>query len=201
MSRNNYEIGGNYRLQNNKLIHTNPSPSARAIALARSRALSQTRSRVTGRFTSFKSAMRKLWRYTKISIATLTLLAFAAFIGYALHGNTITATNNVTIAAPLAPSFPVLDRIARAESHNSQFCTKALAAVNMCHNYEIGSPLVRPNKNGTYDVGMYQINSIHLAAALAQGFDVYTEKGNRAYAEYLFTTQGSEPWSASKKNW
>jgi hypothetical protein len=206
MSRNNYEIGGSYRLQNNKLIHTNPSP--RAIALARSRALSQSRSRATGRFTSFKAAMRKLWRYTKLTITLLALLAFAAFIGYALHGNTITATNQVTIAAPaVIPTFPVLDRIARAESHNSQICTVALVKAHMCHASEVGTTLLRPNtdKNGVYignyDIGKYQINSMHLSDALALGYDVYTEAGNRAFAEYLFTTQGSEPWSASKSNW
>jgi hypothetical protein len=187
------EIGGTYKLINGRMVQTNAR--ARAIAIP-------SRSRATGRFTSIKSLLRKLWRFTKISIATLLLLAFAAFIGYAMHGNTITASNQITIAAPIATAkYPILDRIARAESHASQFCTAALAKVNMCHSYEIGSPLIRPNPNGTYDVGMYQINSIHLAAALALGFDVYTEKGNRAFAEYLFTTQGTEPWSASRSNW
>lgn len=184
------EIGGTYKLRGNQLIRTN-APAIRHTQ----------RDAKTQRFTSLRTKIKRLWYLTKVTVLMLAMLSIAAVIGYALHGNTITTTNTTVIAAPVKISFPILDRIAAAESHKSQTCTAQLVALKMCHSYEIGGVLRRVNSNGTYDTGYYQINSTHIADALALGYNIDTQEGNTAYAQYLFEHQGSEPWSASKAEW
>lgn len=52
------------------------------------------------------------------------------------------------------------------------------------------------------DTGKYQINRrYHLAEAIRLGYDIDTEKGNESYALYLYKTQGTEPWNASRNCW
>jgi len=105
------------------------------------------------------------------------------------------------IEAQTVETYPILHKIAIAESYDSQFCTAEIVKKKGCHSYEVGSVLIHVNKNGTYDIGRYAINSIHLKDALALGYNVYLEEDNYQFAKHLFKTQGSEPWSASKANW
>ena len=83
---------------------------------------------------------------------------------------------------------PVLKRICKAESGGVH--TKN------------GKVLTPKNKDGTFDIGICQINSIHLKNAKALELDLYVEKDNLEFAKFLFFTQGSVPWrnSAYGKN-
>ena len=97
---------------------------------------------------------------------------------------------------------PVLARIARAESHNSHFCTPELVKVKMCAKSEVGQVLTRANKDKTVDVGKYQINLYHWGkAASDKGLHLFNEKDNETMAVWLLSNYGSEPWSASKSGW
>lgn len=52
------------------------------------------------------------------------------------------------------------------------------------------------------DIGMCQINTLyHKDTATSLGFDIYTAEGNWGYANYLYDTQGTQPWSASRSCW
>lgn len=52
------------------------------------------------------------------------------------------------------------------------------------------------------DVGIMQINEhYHGQTAEELGYDIYTIRGNLAYARYLYEKQGSRPWNASKACW
>lgn len=52
------------------------------------------------------------------------------------------------------------------------------------------------------DTGAYQINKrYHLKSALAMNIDLDTLDGNMKYARWLYETQGTAPWNASKKCW
>ncbi len=52
------------------------------------------------------------------------------------------------------------------------------------------------------DIGYFQINEYwNGAQAKKLGFDIYTERGNIGMALYLYHTQGTKPWNASKKCW
>ena len=59
---------------------------------------------------------------------------------------------------------------------------------------------VNPN-----DIGMCQINmearNGHLARTKQLGLDVYTEEGNIAYANYLYSQNGLKDWGWSKHCW
>lgn len=52
------------------------------------------------------------------------------------------------------------------------------------------------------DKGQCQINEYyHGETAKKMGIDIYSFNGNRQYANYLYETQGTQPWSASSKCW
>lgn len=52
------------------------------------------------------------------------------------------------------------------------------------------------------DIGMCQINTLyHLEKATSLGYDIYEAEGNWGYATYLYETQGTQPWSASRSCW
>ena len=168
----------------------------------------------TGRYTLKYRATRAtiaLQRFIRVSgYITLTAWACVGSLEYGLHykaGDTLAyvAPAMIAHADTVTPSqalqFPILDKIAKAESDNNQYCTKTLAANGWCSKSSVGAPLVRVNTNGSYDIGKYQINSTHLADAIAHGYDIYTLAGNTAYAQYLLITQGSEPWYSSRSNW
>lgn len=111
----------------------------------------------------------------------------------------------LTYVAPInvvhADELPVLDRIAKAESHNSQFCTKELAANGWCKKYEIGQVLQHVNTDNTIDTGYYQINSVNGAECANHGWNITIEADNKACGKWLFANRGSEPWKSSKSSW
>lgn len=82
---------------------------------------------------------------------------------------------------------PVLERIAKCESGGSQF--------------KNGQVVINLNKNGTYDQGKYQINSIHNADATKHGFNLSTEEGNEGYAKYMYLNLGTGDWASSQTCW
>jgi len=82
---------------------------------------------------------------------------------------------------------PVLDRIAKCESGGN--------------HRKNGQVIFNANTNGTVDIGLYQINSIWSATATKMGLDLTKEEDNKKFAEYLYTTKGTEPWYSSKTCW
>lgn len=108
----------------------------------------------------------------------------------------------VSHAEPTTVIAPILQKIAKAESHSSHFCTAELIKVGLCAKGERGQVLTNPNTNGTVDIGKYQINTYYWGAIAADmGFNLTLEADNEAFAIWLFENYGSEPWSASKNNW
>ena len=135
------------------------------------------------------------------AVAVLTGVYFyGAFEG----GRTISVINNNIIAeaAVVVPTIPpVLERIAQAESHKSHFCTEALVKASMCKKHEVGQVLQHVNTNGSIDIGYYQINSVHGATAAKLGYNLTIEADNKAFAEWLYANEGTEPWYSSEHNW
>lgn len=78
---------------------------------------------------------------------------------------------------------PVLEKIAKCESSGSQY-------------QKNGQVVLSANKNGSVDVGKYQINvTIWGKQATKLGYDLTKPEDNRAMAEYLYLNYGTEPWS------
>jgi phosphoglycerate dehydrogenase-like enzyme len=83
---------------------------------------------------------------------------------------------------------PIMVAILRCESGLKQY------------DSETGGPLM--NQAGSSATGVAQIMaSVHEKAARRLGFDIRTAEGNIAYAEYLYMTEGTRPWKASKHCW
>jgi hypothetical protein len=154
----------------------------------------QTRDR-KGRY-SFKSHiayqyhrfMAWLWKWTKRAafVALAVGFLFASYFFGKADAQSITAVNQITVASN--KTAPVMERIAAAESQNHQYAPN-------------GQVLIHVNKNGTVDLGEYQINSIWFALATKLGYDLTKESDNKAFAEYLCENYGTEPWQSSSANW
>jgi hypothetical protein len=84
---------------------------------------------------------------------------------------------------------PVMQRIAKCESPTGHFEKDGKTVV------------FRTNKNGSQDIGKYQINTIHLPLATKLGYNVTVEKDNEAFAMYLYKNSGTEPWYSSEHCW
>lgn len=67
--------------------------------------------------------------------------------------------------------------------------------------YDDGRVVRNYNKDGTVDIGKYQINSIHMAQVVRMNLDVLTEEGNEEFAEYLYELNGTRDWKASRSCW
>lgn len=52
------------------------------------------------------------------------------------------------------------------------------------------------------DVGIFQLNEFyHLKTAEKMDIDIYTVRGNIAYAKYLYEKNGLKDWEASRSCW
>lgn len=143
--------------------------------------------------TKFQVAKFRTVRFIgKTSIAIILGIAVggAYVIGEIADSNTVSAINTIAPSAIVTTQTipPVLARIAKAESTGEQFGKD-------------GQVTIHVNKNGTYDIGQYQINSIWNATATKMGYNLTLQKDNEAFALWLFDNYGSTPWNSSSANW
>ncbi|MGB3922274.1 MAG: hypothetical protein WBL19_03350 [Minisyncoccia bacterium] len=69
------------------------------------------------------------------------------------------------------------------------------------HRDDNGDVITNKNTDGTIDIGKCQINSQHEERAKSEGYDIWTEEGNEAFAKVLFDESGTTPWNASRDRW
>ena|SRR3989338_3542260 len=103
--------------------------------------------------------------------------------------------------------------INKAEAHELVELLPELKRICSCESSYSGRADDEPqhfNPDGTLrrgmwspeDVGMCQINTkVHGEYAKSLRLDLTEEQGNIAFANLLFTEQGSRPWNYSKKCW
>lgn len=152
------------------------------------------------RFQDFVHRIVVLVRRALIVTAFGFALYGAAWAGSTFWPNTVYATREVPV--PVEGTAPVMERIAKAESGNSHFCTTELIKNGMCKKGELGQVLLHANKNGTVDIGKYQINlTVWGAKATEQKLNLFNEKDNETFAYWLYKNYGTEPWYSSKENW
>lgn len=83
-------------------------------------------------------------------------------------------------------SSAILAAIARCESGSKDFDGR-------------GRPVKNPRSSAT---GRHQIMfSVHGLKARKMGINLKTPIGNLRYAQYLFSTEGTRPWAASRACW
>ena len=114
------------------------------------------------------------------------LALILTLLSSALTAQNVIVVENTT-STPAIAYVPILERVAFCESGNRHF--------------DKNGEVLRGKKNPS-DVGLYQINEyFHKDQAEKLGFDIYTEEGNKAYAEWLYEKEGLKPWQYSKECW
>lgn len=148
--------------------------------------------RVNGRYDSFRARLHRAVAWTKRVAIVALVLAGAYGLGAVTNStHTVIAKHN-TITEQLQS--PVLDRIADCESGDG---TKGSAT----HMYK-GQVITNGNKNGSVDIGKYQINlDVWGDKATSLGFDLATEEGNTAMAQWIYLNRGTGDWYSSQKCW
>lgn len=144
-----------------------------------------------GQFDSFRMKVRRFVRSLIRATAVVSVLTLSFTLGAATFSTSSSATSYSTVQAVESP---VLDRIADCESGDG---TKGSAT----HYGKSGQVLMRPNTNGTVDLGKYQINTVWFKTAADLGYDLTKEEDNEAFAEWLYLNKGTEDWYSSKKCW
>ncbi len=135
----------------------------------------------------FFKAMRWLLIRTGIAVAAFTALSGAYFYGQVTAPN-LTAINQITVVT-IKDTAPILKKICMAESGCHQFAKSGL-------------PVMHANKNGSVDIGKYQINSAAWGTKAHElGYDLLTEKGNEDMATWILENKGTDPWFSSSNNW
>jgi len=135
---------------------------------------------------TFNTKLRKVWHYTKITAAISIVFAAAVFtVAASLATTTVTASTTI-VQTPVQS--PVLDRIAQCESGGHQYAPS-------------GQVLMKPNTNGTIDVGKYQINSVWFKKATELGYNLTNEADNKAMAEWIYQNKGTGDWASSAHCW
>lgn len=90
---------------------------------------------------------------------------------------------------------PVLDRIAGCE-------TQGNPNVKGTHYAKNGQVLLSPNKDGSVDIGYYQINDdLWGKKASEMNLNLVVEADNKKFGEYLYATRGTQDWYLSAKCW
>ena len=142
----------------------------------------------------YETWVQRFWRKTKLY--TRLGLWSTAVIGFAMLTGAILVKQNMpvkvlgienTVVIESKELSPVLIRIAHCESNKKHF--------------ENGQVLVRANKNGTIDKGIFQINSVWDKQATKLGLNLMVEEDNIAFAKWLYKNRGTEEWYSSKRCW
>ena len=123
-------------------------------------------------------------------ILSVIAVAILVAIGLWYHfTHPIIETKTVQVTVIATSSTPVIDRIEKCESNNSQFDKN-------------GQVLMMANQNGSVDVGIMQIN-VRLWGAQASklGYDLTKQVDNEAFGHWLYANYGTEPWVYSKPCW
>jgi hypothetical protein len=120
--------------------------------------------------------------------AVMAIGGWGMYFGANYFPKTTYAEKEVIKEVLVSTTTPVLQRIAKCESNNSQ--TKN------------GQVQIHVNTNGSVDIGKYMVNlQVWGATATKMGYDLTNEKDNEAFAKWLYENKGTEDWSASQKCW
>lgn len=149
--------------------------------------------RINGQFDSFKMKLKRAIHFLK-NLAIVGASGTAIFfLGAYTFSTSSVEAQFVRTTEIQALDMPILNKIADCESGNG---SKGSAT-----QFKSGQVLVKGNKNGSVDVGLYQINTVWFKKATELGYDVMTTKGNKEMAEWIYLNRGTGDWSASSKCW
>lgn len=132
-----------------------------------------------GRFSSITKNLKWFAKRVTYGVGVMFI-----FMGLAVY----VGMRNPVVKAELVKEFPpILTKIAKCESPTG--------------HWKNGQVVVGVNKNGSYDTGKYQINSIWNKKATELGFNLAVEQDNEAMAEWIYANRGTGDWSSSANCW
>jgi hypothetical protein len=156
-------------------------------------------------YTKSQLLKMRISRAIKMSLTIAALIVISAWLvtgGIYLAKATIDpqiAYAERIVEVPIKEMPPILERIMDCES-GARVNGKPVKG-SRTHYDKNGQIITNSNGNST-DIGIAQINTYyHGKQATKMGFDLTKEQDNIAFAIWLFETQGSEPWSASRSCW
>lgn len=154
---------------------------------------------VTGRRSTFWSKARDFFTICVKCIVAMAILGVTHWGAYMIGAY----TNPRIVEVHTQENLPVvLSKISQAESLTSHYCTEKLINAKMCYRSELGQVLMNANKNGTVDIGKYQINTFYWGRqATEMGLDLANEQDNEAMALWIYDNYGTEPWYSSSNKW
>lgn len=85
-------------------------------------------------------------------------------------------------------------------SYETGYATSTIKAILKCESGNDQSAR-HLNLNGTWDIGVAQINITWGKTAEKMGIDILTREGNLEFMTYLIQKNGLSDWSASKHCW
>ena len=115
--------------------------------------------------------------------------------------NEIVAYADTTEVKYIEVDSALLSRIADCESGSRK--SDGTAITNSAKQFDSkGNVVKNHNKNGSTDLGKYQINfDVWGMKAMEKGFNLFEEKGNYEMAKYIFTNRGTGDWYSSESCW
>jgi hypothetical protein len=137
------------------------------------------------------------------SLITLTLLVpSVSFAQTAASSTTATTTAVVATTTPTIDPYSSVDVAAAVKSYFADI--PVMANIAKCESnfreYSADGSVLNGGSGGM--IGVFQINrSVHAKFALSLGDDITTLAGNMAYARYLYTQEGTDPWISSEGCW
>lgn len=143
------------------------------------------------KYINLDSRWKKAKAFSKRVLAvsgSLSVIGWAVYAGANYIPRTVYADKEVVRIVEATTTAPVLDRIMKCESTASQ------------HD-KTGQVVVHVNKDGSYDMGIMQINSVWNGTAAKMGYDLSVEADNRAFGMWLFLNKGTGPWESSRACW
>ncbi len=147
------------------------------------------------RFAILKYKLNQAFRLFVTVMFILGVLAVVFYIGaFTFSTNTTVVTKVMAEQIQTPVVYPVLNRIADCESGTGKKGTAT--------QFRNGQVILHANKNGTTDIGKYQINMrVWGKKATKLGFNLATEAGNTKMAEWIYLNYGTGAWKYSSKCW
>lgn len=137
-----------------------------------------------------------------------TLIGVGQSRGYLFKTQTIDAHETIVISTSLPTTVPTPSSRSTARLESTPISVRQkirevfgeagaiMEDIAYCES-KLKANAVGKNRNGTIDVGVFQINSIHGQKTK----DMLDPDKNIAFAKKLYDKQGTGPWYSSKKCW
>ena len=138
----------------------------------------------------FKYRVVIFLREVLIRVGIVVALFAMLITGMCMSPTAVAGEVEKTIEVPSTKTIaPVLVRIGKCESSTGHYGPN-------------GQVIVIGNKNGSVDIGKYQINEkLWGKKATELKFNLFLEADNEAMAVWLYKNYGTEPWVWSKPCW